>query len=106
MTNKCGDCKWLVTKEGKPYYCAIKDLYTIKGYTDDACEEFLEADDGKSDVYRAIIKIKEYCFRQLYCKGCKFRRKGDRGEFECNIGGIPDEWNTDDIPCNILEEEE
>jgi hypothetical protein len=41
MTNKCGDCKWLVTKEGKPYYCAIKDLYTIKGYTDEACEEYL-----------------------------------------------------------------
>lgn len=39
--NKCGDCKWLVTSEGKPYYCAIKDLYTLKEADDDACEEFL-----------------------------------------------------------------
>lgn len=47
MTNKCGNCQWLVTSEGEPYYCAIKDLYTIKDKQDEGCEDFLEADDGQ-----------------------------------------------------------
>ena len=44
MTNKCGNCQWLVTSEGKPYYCAIKDLYTIRMLSTNACEDFLEAE--------------------------------------------------------------
>jgi hypothetical protein len=47
MTNKCGDCQWLIKSGGRPYYCAIKDLYTIRNNQDNACEEFLEADDGQ-----------------------------------------------------------
>ena len=45
--NKCGSCQWLVMADGKPYYCAIKDLYTIKDKQDEGCEDFLEADDGQ-----------------------------------------------------------
>lgn len=44
--NKCGQCHWLVTNEGKPYYCALRDLYTIRDEQDNACEEYMEADDG------------------------------------------------------------
>lgn len=36
----CGNCYWLVKNEGKPYYCAIKDLYTCREPTDEACEEW------------------------------------------------------------------
>ena len=45
--NKCGNCQWLVTADGEPYYCAIKDLYTFRDKQDEACEDFLEADDGQ-----------------------------------------------------------
>jgi hypothetical protein len=45
--NKCGNCQWLITGQGRPYYCAIKDLYTIRDNLDEACEEYLEADDGQ-----------------------------------------------------------
>ena len=45
--NKCGNCNWLVTADGKPYYCALRDLYTFRDKQDEACEEFLEADDGQ-----------------------------------------------------------
>ena len=36
----CGNCQWLIKNEGKPYYCAIKDLYTCREETDSACEEW------------------------------------------------------------------
>lgn len=36
----CGNCAYLVTKEGEPYYCAIKDLYTFRKPGDKACREF------------------------------------------------------------------
>ena len=36
----CGNCLFLVTDDGKPYYCAIKDLYTCREETDSACEEW------------------------------------------------------------------
>ena len=45
--NKCGNCQWLVTADGEPYYCALRDLYTIRDKQDEACEEYLEADDGQ-----------------------------------------------------------
>lgn len=38
--NKCGECQWLETAEGKPYYCAAKDLYTIRMLSIEACDEF------------------------------------------------------------------
>lgn len=39
---KCGDCHWLITGQGRPYYCAIKDLYTFKDKLDEACDEYME----------------------------------------------------------------
>lgn len=42
--NKCGECHWLVTEEGKPYYCALRDFYTFRDEQDDACDEYLEGD--------------------------------------------------------------
>jgi len=45
--NKCGNCQWLVTEEGKPYYCALRDLYTIRDKQDNACDEYLEG--GKNE---------------------------------------------------------
>jgi hypothetical protein len=47
MANKCGSCQWLVTADGEPYYCALRDLYTLRDKQDEACEEYLEADDGQ-----------------------------------------------------------
>lgn len=41
MTNdrKCGDCLFLVEDEGKPFYCAILDLYTVREKDDTGCEK-------------------------------------------------------------------
>ena len=50
MINKCGQCHWLVTEEGKPYYCAIKDLYTFRDVLDEACEEYLEGDKNEDSA--------------------------------------------------------
>ena len=36
----CGNCLFLVKDDGKPYYCAIKDLYTCREETDSACKEW------------------------------------------------------------------
>jgi len=46
--NKCGNCNWLVTADGEPYYCALRDLYTFRDKQDEACEEFLEADNDRT----------------------------------------------------------
>ena len=37
----CGNCLFLVKDDGKPYYCAIKDLYHLCEETDSACEEWI-----------------------------------------------------------------
>lgn len=37
----CQDCAYIVTDEGEPYYCAMKDLYTFVGKDDVACSEFV-----------------------------------------------------------------
>lgn len=37
---KCGRCVYLVTSEGKPYYCANQALYTLRDKSDMACEQF------------------------------------------------------------------
>ncbi len=39
--NKCGDCTFLITEDGEPYYCAIRDLYTLRNVSDKACGEFV-----------------------------------------------------------------
>ncbi len=41
MANKCGDCVFLITEDGEPYYCAIRDLYTLREASDKACGEFV-----------------------------------------------------------------
>ena len=40
----CGNCLFLVKDDGKPYYCAIKDLYTCREETDSACKEWKDGD--------------------------------------------------------------
>jgi hypothetical protein len=40
--NKCGDCVFLITEDGEPYYCAIRDLYTLRNASDKACCEFVD----------------------------------------------------------------
>jgi hypothetical protein len=40
--NKCGDCAFLITEDGEPYYCAIRDLYTLREVSDKACGEFVD----------------------------------------------------------------
>lgn len=42
--NRCGNCHWLITRQGRPYYCAIKALYTFRDELDEACEDYLEGD--------------------------------------------------------------
>lgn len=37
----CNNCIYCVKDEGKPYYCAIQDLFTWVNPTDKACEDFL-----------------------------------------------------------------
>lgn len=56
---------------------------------------------AKSDVYKAIIKIKKHCDKQKNCEEC------DLGvtdiwddDFTCILNCCPSEWNTD-----VLEEE-
>lgn len=44
----CGDCIYCVKSEGKPYYCAIKDLYHFVDANKMACEEFRGLDEVKS----------------------------------------------------------
>jgi hypothetical protein len=39
--NKCGDCAFLITEDGEPYYCAIRDLYTLREASNEACGEFV-----------------------------------------------------------------
>lgn len=47
--NKCGNCQWLVTEEGKPYYCALRDLYTFRDVQDNACDEYVEKDGNENE---------------------------------------------------------
>lgn len=58
----------------------------------------------KSNVYEAIIKIKEYCKRHTDCVGCELYDALEDEE-ECLLNSFPADWRTDDIPFNILEEE-
>ena len=41
-SHNCGSCLFLVKDEGKPYYCAIKDLYTFCEADDIACKDWKE----------------------------------------------------------------
>ena len=42
--DKCGDCAYLITSDGEPYYCAMRDLYYFCEADDVACEDFVESD--------------------------------------------------------------
>lgn len=60
----------------------------------------------KSNVYEAIIKIKEYCRKQRECEACELSYVDEWDEYICcSLRGTPMGWYTDDIPFNILEEE-
>lgn len=39
--HKCGHCAYLVSNEGEPYYCSMKDLYTFVGIDDVACPDYI-----------------------------------------------------------------
>jgi hypothetical protein len=41
---KCGNCAWLEKDDGFPY-CLLMDLYTERDLDDEACEDFVEAQD-------------------------------------------------------------
>lgn len=60
----------------------------------------------KSEMYKAILKIQEYCEKQRSCDVCEFSCVDASGECICTLDGAPLEWGTGEIPCNILEEEE
>lgn len=36
----CGDCLYLVTDDGAPFYCVMRDLYTFRETTDSVCDEY------------------------------------------------------------------
>lgn len=41
----CGDCLYLQTADGEPYFCVVKDLYHFYEKTDAACGDFEERSD-------------------------------------------------------------
>ena len=49
MTNdrKCGNCIFFIEDEGEPFYCAIRDLYTIREKDDPGCEEWRQNNDER-----------------------------------------------------------
>lgn len=40
----CGNCLWLCKEDGEPFYCLLRDLYTFREVTDEACREWSERD--------------------------------------------------------------
>ena len=60
----------------------------------------------KSEVYKAIIKIQEYCNKQKSCEDCDFCYVDEWNEIVCTLDGVPMEWGTGEIPCNVLKETE
>jgi len=59
----------------------------------------------KSDVYKTIVKLQKYC-EERACITCELNYLDDRGEYICTLDGVPMEWGTGEIPCNVLEEQE
>jgi hypothetical protein len=57
----------------------------------------------KSDIYKAIVKIKKHCIEQHCCEVCEFYDELD-GE-ECLLVGYPKVWCTDDIDYDVMEGE-
>lgn len=49
----------------------------------------------KSDVYKAIIKIKEHCDKQKSCEECDLCVMDIWDEETCILNCCPAEWNTD-----------
>jgi hypothetical protein len=69
--NKCGDCAFLITEDGEPYYCAIRDLYTLREASDKACGEFV-SNLTKQDV-EAVQDL--MAFKERYKDGKQIRSK-------------------------------
>lgn len=42
MTGKetCGGCRYLVRDDGKPYWCCLLPMYTIRTEQDGACDDY------------------------------------------------------------------
>ena len=59
----------------------------------------------KSDVFRAIVKIQEYCNKQVNCNKCELLCVDGWDEEVCSMYGRPDEWLTNEIPLNVLGKE-
>ena len=60
----------------------------------------------KSDIYKAIIKIKKHCIEQKCCEVCEFYYVEDELDGgRCLLKGHPDVWWTDDINYDVMEEE-
>lgn len=36
----CASCVCFITEDGKPFYCAARDLYTLVEPDDEACDEY------------------------------------------------------------------
>ena len=58
---------------------------------------------NKSDIYKAIIKIKKHCKEEYCCESCVFFDELDGDE--CLLAGYPSGWNTDDLQYDVLEGE-
>ena len=54
MNNKktCGECLWLHTTDGTPYYCLIQDLYTFRTKSSVACSEWEKINSKKNNYGR------------------------------------------------------
>ena len=56
----------------------------------------------KSDIFKAIIKIKKHCVGQICCEACEFYDELENEK--CLLEGHPYEWGTDDINYDVMEE--
>lgn len=43
----CGSCAYCITEEGKPYYCAMQNLYTFVRLSDNACPDYTPTKKGE-----------------------------------------------------------
>ena len=56
--------------------------------------------ENENEIYQAILKIKNYC-KDRRCVSCNLFSALNE---ECIMYGYPVDWETDDIPSNIVEE--
>ena len=56
---RCGECACLITDDGEPFYCAIRDLYTFRSKDDAACSDYVREtrNDNESQAERGRILV-------------------------------------------------